>query len=214
MLSELTRRLFTKPRRTRAVSVAQSAMLIACFSLSFGILAQTVLADSPQASLSTLEMKFFQHTYPKDSSEQRLGRIEKLVFGEAKTGPESQRLGSLMQTVPAEGDTAAEDGSSASTASSSSSSSSSSSTTASAPASSSPVKPAGSRRTANKPAPTAPVASAPEAAPRENVSGTKYPAVTAIEQKTLHKSFENEAIEDRLPVLKLKSSVSHSLMPI
>ncbi len=57
------------------------------------------VADN-DASLLKLEEKFFQHTYPKESIDGRLDRIEKMVFGEAKDGDDAARLSALVQAVP------------------------------------------------------------------------------------------------------------------
>lgn len=57
------------------------------------------VADN-DSNLAKLEEKFFQHTYPKESIDQRLDRIEKTVFGEAKDGDEGARLSALVQAVP------------------------------------------------------------------------------------------------------------------
>lgn len=136
--------------------------------------------------LNKLEMKFFQHNYPKDTQTQRIERIEKLVFGDAQTGPEQSRLAKLIQTVPA--DNAVADGGN----------DNSSSSAPVSTASNAPEKP---RKTAAKPSAPSPV-DAPE--PRQNVSGTKYPAVTAIEQRILHQAYESQPIEDRLARLETK----------
>lgn len=57
------------------------------------------VADN-DASLLKLEEKFFQHTYPKETIDGRLDRIEKMVFGEAKDGDDGARLAALIQAVP------------------------------------------------------------------------------------------------------------------
>jgi len=52
------------------------------------------------SNLLKLEEKFFQHTYPKETIDARLDRIEKMVFGEAKDGDDASRLSALVQAVP------------------------------------------------------------------------------------------------------------------
>lgn len=57
-------------------------------------------AQSPGPDLSRLEVRFFQHDYPKDTLDQRLGRLEKMVFGEERSGSSYERLSNLMATIP------------------------------------------------------------------------------------------------------------------
>src|SRR5438105_217849 len=86
---------------SRVASVVGCASLLLAASLSLGVCVGSAWsADSTDASLSTLEMKFFQHDYPKDTIDARLGRIEKMVFGESKTGSDQERLSNLMGSVP------------------------------------------------------------------------------------------------------------------
>src|SRR5262249_54334990 len=153
----------------------------------------------PEASLQRLEQKFFQHTYVKDSESDRLERIEKMVFGETKTGSDQQRLDNLVQAIPAGESLPDADGSSTSsappataetpTASPSTAPSRNTTTTTPTP-----------RRTATKP--TAPATPAtPTVAPERHTApakvaaapppdSSKYPAVTAIENKVLGKAYE------------------------
>ncbi|MBX9669279.1 MAG: hypothetical protein K2X93_16765 [Candidatus Obscuribacterales bacterium] len=137
--------------------------------------------------LDVLENKFFHHTYPKDTSEARIDRLEKMVFGEAKDGPERDRIDGLMKMVDeadddqpvAERGTTGGGGSQAPANRGASSSGSS---------------------TAKKSAP----AQAPEKVAREDY-GTSYPAVSAIEKKVFGKDFSDEAVEDRLTRLEKKT---------
>ncbi len=52
------------------------------------------------AGIDTLENKFFEHTYSSESLSRRLERIEKMVFGEGKTGSDDDRLAQLLASVP------------------------------------------------------------------------------------------------------------------
>src|SRR6185437_13007069 len=51
-------------------------------------------------NLVKLEMKFFEHDYSKDNLTARLSRLEKLVFGETKSGDAAVRLKNLVAAVP------------------------------------------------------------------------------------------------------------------
>jgi hypothetical protein len=64
----------------------------------FAAPARAAVGTDPQ--LVKLEMKFFQHDYSKEDVQTRLGRLEKMVFGDAKTGDPQTRLQSLMSAVP------------------------------------------------------------------------------------------------------------------
>ena len=50
--------------------------------------------------LSNLENKFFYQTFPNDTVDQRLDRIEKLVYGVTKTGSVQDRITRLLLDVP------------------------------------------------------------------------------------------------------------------
>ncbi len=52
------------------------------------------------AGIDALENKFFEHTYSRESLSRRLERIEKMVFGEGKTGSDDDRLAQLLAIVP------------------------------------------------------------------------------------------------------------------
>lgn len=130
-----------------------------------------------------LESKFFHRTYPKDNSDARLDRLEKLVFGEAKDGNERERLDNLLKLVPSGGDEVADGGTDGGTSSSVPAAKKSPGTQ--------PTKPA-STATARPPA-------------DEDGSGSQYPAVTAIEKKLFGREFESENVEDRLTRLEKKA---------
>ncbi|HEY9787613.1 MAG TPA: hypothetical protein V6D17_19655 [Candidatus Obscuribacterales bacterium] len=50
--------------------------------------------------LSGLENRFFEHTYAQDTVNDRLDRLEKMVFGETKQGTSEERIASLMAALP------------------------------------------------------------------------------------------------------------------
>lgn len=58
------------------------------------------LTKTETNELKALEKRFFEHTYPKENTENRLERVEKLVFGEAKSGDDSERLVALSKVLP------------------------------------------------------------------------------------------------------------------
>jgi hypothetical protein len=58
--------------------------------------------------IDSLEKRFFEHTYAKDSMDQRLERLEKMVFGEVRPGSDQERLANLQAAVPADTSTPVE----------------------------------------------------------------------------------------------------------
>ncbi len=56
--------------------------------------------DSPSQTINLLENKFFEHTYPSDDDEKRVERLEKLIFGESKTGNLQARIQTLSGSLP------------------------------------------------------------------------------------------------------------------
>jgi hypothetical protein len=133
-------------------------------------------ADTADPSVPKLEQKFFEHTYPKDPLPQRLERIEKMVFGEAKSGADGDRLAKLIQAVP--GLNSVPDA---------------------------PAAPSGGGNTASSDAQDVPMQPPSKARSTPVASdGTKYPQVSAMEQKLLGKDFGTEPVDQRLARLETK----------
>jgi hypothetical protein len=130
------------------------------------------LALSEQ-SLGQLEHRFFFHDYARDTVEDRLSRLERMVFGQARTGSADQRMSQLAAAVATAGGA----------------------TIAS--------KPAAPAATAAKPTPKPipqEVASDDDApAPS---AASNYPAIVAIERKILGKSFVGEPAMKRIERLE------------
>jgi hypothetical protein len=145
--------------------------------------------------LSQLEVKFFKHTYPKDQEAVRLERLEKMIFGEARTGASETRLKNLADTVPNLGSVASEDSEKSEGSSSSSSSSSGRSGSSNAkPVSNndSDLDLSEERTQGKKPG-------------GQVLSGeSKYPAVTALEQSIFKRDYASDPVADRLNRLETK----------
>ncbi len=60
-----------------------------------------VLAEDLSVQLGQLEVRFFQHQYSQDSTEERLSRLEKLIYGGVKNGLADKRLNDLFTLIPA-----------------------------------------------------------------------------------------------------------------
>lgn len=138
-------------------------------------------------NLAKLETKLFHNDFIKDDADTRLNRLEKMVFGEAKTGDEATRLKNLVSAVPnldAPADNATAQNGSGDGAGNDSSV---------AQDGGSPRKPVADDRD-----------SAIADREQQITGGSKYPAVTAMEKKLLGKDFAAEPIVKRLERLELK----------
>uniref|UniRef100_UPI003B985175 hypothetical protein n=1 Tax=Klebsiella pneumoniae TaxID=573 RepID=UPI003B985175 len=76
------------------VTLALSSLV----SIGAGAVLSPAWADT-ESDLARLEIKFFQHSYPKDAEPARLDRLEKMVFGEVKTGADADRLSKLVEAI-------------------------------------------------------------------------------------------------------------------
>jgi len=70
--------------------------VMSCFSIS----APTVPSDSFNSDLSSLEDRFFMHEYADETADQRLDRLDVLVFGRVRRGSDEKRMTSLLMAVP------------------------------------------------------------------------------------------------------------------
>jgi len=87
-------------KRNDRMHLPLSALALVALSLFLSAPPSFSAVAGNDSNLAKLEEKFFQHTYPKETIDERLDRIEKTVFGEAKDGDESTRLSALVQAVP------------------------------------------------------------------------------------------------------------------
>jgi hypothetical protein len=131
--------------------------------------------DQLNADLSTLETRFFEHTYPNDTVSQRLDRLDKLVFGRVRRGSDKARMTSLLMDVPNASSSVQPDASAGSQATSN-------------------PNPLQSER---------PVAAAnPDADADSGESADYYPTVTALEEKMTGKSEKGLPVQERLSRLE------------
>ncbi|CAN5327641.1 hypothetical protein BH11CYA1_BH11CYA1_21430 [soil metagenome] len=176
---------FVKNSKAKTSSKAISLQLATVFGLTvFGltVFGLSVFSTSFQPAwaestpLTQLEDHFFQHTYPNDTEDERLDRIEKLVFGEAKSGDGAARISELQKVV-------AEADSTPSVASNSSSGSSSA-----------------ANNTSSSSAPDSSTSAADSAA----LAGTDYPRVDELEQLILNQNYKQLPLAKRLNQLETK----------
>jgi hypothetical protein len=160
-----------------------SAGRISCLAISLALLASNAClavseGDSTgDAKISQLETKFFQHDYTKDSQAARVERLEKMVFGEAKTGPLDQRLANLLKVVP---------------------------TTDNIPAKTDTAEQASPGKTVPIEQAQKPVAPQAEGGSEPVADASQYPAVTALEKRLFGNSFSTEPVRQRLDRLETK----------
>ena len=157
-----------------------ASRLAISFALAFFCLMLIVpcvqAADSPD--LSSLETRFFEHTYPQDTTEDRLTRLEKMVFGEARSGDDQDRLQQLVNAVPAQAAPSA--GGNQSQLQSQ----------------------GGSNNQSGNPQGTNTASQGDDDS--DSTSGTDYPRVTELEKVLLGKTYQGEPIKHRLDQLELK----------
>ncbi|MBC7999322.1 MAG: hypothetical protein IAF58_15335 [Leptolyngbya sp.] len=150
----------------------------AAFSLSLFLSVPASFAVAPNDSnLLKLEDKFFHKSYPKETMDERLDRVEKMVFGEAKEGAEDARLASLVQAVPTLNQVDQE----------------------AAPPQQTANRGNGSGNSGGKPA-----AAADEEDDSTPAPIGHYPSIDAMEKKVLGKPFSQEPVNQRLARLETK----------
>lgn len=86
----------SKKRSFLTVFTLLALSLGGIFTCQAPALAQTAAQTS---ALASLENHFFEHTYLSDSPEDRVTRLEKMVFGEAKSGDTAARIADLQKVV-------------------------------------------------------------------------------------------------------------------
>gem|GEM_PF-435201 len=193
--------------------VALSLALGVTFGSGLNYALPAFASISQDERLSKLEVKFFKHTYPKDEDGARLERLEKMIFGEAKSGDDAVRLKNLASTVPNLNDLPTEsDGGASATASGDSGSSGQSAPGDSSPAAEAPRN-VSNRSSGKRGARPSTPAAAPAATPSTDdgpvatkvlAGESKYPAVTALEQHLFNRDYASDAVGDRLNRLETK----------
>lgn len=142
-------------------------------------------ADNPGQTISLLENNFFEHTYPTDNEEKRVERLEKLIFGESKTGDLQARIKSLSASLPKDTD--------ATLLTDQNSNRSQNQQISSSQGQSTNLNPAQSSDTDD--------------------TNTDYPRVDAAEHLLLGKTFPHEPINRRLDQLEVKAFGKPSANP-
>jgi hypothetical protein len=174
-------------RLTRLLAGLSLAIALS-LPVSLNLASEVWASVGSDVRLGQLEVKFFKHTYPKDEEAVRLERLEKMIFGEARTGASEQRLKNLADTVPNLGAVVAED-------SSEKSESSSSSNKASTPVNNGDSDlDLSEERSGQGRKPGAQVLS----------GESKYPAVTALEQSIFKRDYASDPVAARLNRLETK----------
>lgn len=175
-------------RRLHSNSSDTAKMLLIALTISLAVAIsplKSALAAADTSPLGKLEDHFFQHNYSSDTEEDRLDRIEKLVFGESKSGDHAARLADLQKVVAdADVSPATASGSSASSSTSASAGNSTSSSSGSGSNAS-----YGSNSSTSDPALTA----------------TDYPRVDELEQLLLNQTFKTMPLSGRLTQLETKA---------
>lgn len=141
-------------------------------------------ADSPsqgQGLIEKLENQFFEHTYPSDNDEKRVERLEKLIFGESKSGDLQKRIQTLSASLPKNTDA-------------------SQLTDQGSGVNQSPQIASSNQKN------TSQTQSQPQDQGQDNDDpSTDYPRVDAAEHLLLGKTFQNEPLSRRLDQLEVKA---------
>jgi hypothetical protein len=164
----------TERKFPRAVSLSMVALAVAV-----SVTMPAAWAADDGNDFDKLERKLLHVTYPKETSDQRLDRLEKTVFGETRDGSDRERIDRLMSLMPQDdpAPSTARSGGTRSGAGSDNAGANSRTSTAS-----------------SKPAPES-----------RDDDGTEYPAVSAIEKKLFGQEFSHEPVETRLTRLEKKA---------
>ncbi|CAN5233232.1 hypothetical protein BH10CYA1_BH10CYA1_08280 [soil metagenome] len=172
--------------RLKSVLVVLTAAIICTFSNFYASAQGTGTSLNPD--IASLESRFFDHTYPQEPMETRLDRLERMVFGEQKTGSDQARLTALLLAVPAE------------PAASSTAQTPDPGTVQADASSDTPSTQPGTE--ANQSDESSNAAGAP---PGDVTNSSDYPRITQLEQEILGKTFTKEPIQNRLEQLELKA---------
>lgn len=206
------------PKRSNFVAFFWRAFLPALIALFYiGIGGVEASVTDTDKTLPLLEDRLFQHTYNKDSIADRLSRLEKMVFGEVKTGSDSDRLSKILQAVPAPANASAQsDGSAVDTVKNSADPESyMDKSELSGQRSETPVSSAeginsnagsntNARNSAKRHMKKVADENNSEVAEHSPLSDEKYPAVSAMEKKLLGHDCANDPIDQRLTNLEIK----------
>jgi len=167
-------------------------LVILVWTLSSG--AALANGGSTDEQIGDLETKFFEHEYKTDSEGDRLTRLEKLVFGEQRSGDDQKRLNDLLASVKD-----ADAGNPQATADSS-------------PASSTATTGSDNAASQQPQQATQPVQQLDNAAdnsqeqsPGAVPDNDDYPRVTALENAILGQNFRGEPLTRRLDQLETKA---------
>jgi len=168
-------------------SILTAMFFCSLTALSFCLVPPT-FADSTEALLApqvvSLENKFFNHTYPEETMEQRVGRLEKQVFGEAKAGGLQERIIAITATVLNPSIDAPEK--------------------PAAPEKPVTLQALPAAKLATPPPPPPPPTPPP---PEQHMD---YPRVTALEHQMLGQTFVNDPVRQRLERLEKKAFGANS----
>jgi len=167
--------------------------LICCF----GVSAPSEGTKAFDADLTSLEDRFFFHEYSSDTEDERLDRLDQMVFGRVRSGSAEKRLTSLLLTVP-NVDANSVQSNTASTQQAS------------------PFKSEKPELDTSQPLEsTSTQAAAPDPAYTSDPSNDYYPTVTALEEQIAHKTEIQLPVQERLARLETiafgKPSTSNDL---
>lgn len=172
----------------RSVLITLSALL--CLAQSVPVAAQNVPVSAQsvqmQSQLTSIEKKYFEHDFSRETNDYRLQRLEKFTFGEPRQGDSDARVKRLIaitnsNTIPVAPTTAP---------------------VKSAPA---PASTASSSKSTNRQLIAAQPADTSYHPSHDAAPGQAYPHITILEQEILGQAYEGESLSDRLSRMEKKA---------
>lgn len=93
-------------RRIKHISsLLAVSLLFSCTQSVMAVTQNQGLGASEASQLKLLELKYFEHNFNSDSAEERVARLENLIFGETESGSPADRVNKLVSTLLADGET-------------------------------------------------------------------------------------------------------------
>ncbi|MBS2005484.1 MAG: hypothetical protein JST01_00495 [Cyanobacteria bacterium SZAS TMP-1] len=163
-------------------------IMVASLVCSFAVTAPGPGSQQFNADLSSLEDRFFCHEYTSDTPDQRLDRLDQMVFGRVRSGSVDKRLTSLLLSVPNVEAQSVQ------------------------PNASTPQQDAAPLKSESPQLDTTQI---PQSSPAPDPSNDYYPTVTALEEQIAHKTEVLLPVQERLARLETiafgKPSTSNDL---
>lgn len=169
-------------------------LLISAFGSFQAALSEPSVGTSGNTELGLLEQKYFEHRYDSDAVDVRVGRLEKMIYGDTRQGSTASRLASIVSLVEKEEEQPLVPVSPPAPSAASNPGTARPRIAAAPPRSNSANSPANNSNAADRSQAPAPSV--------ENGDFANYPHITALEDEILGHAFPQDAISARLARLE------------